>query len=287
MTSASFIAILTTQALLALLAGTLAAAWIARRPRPLIIPFCIAALALMFACSGLWVFSVEAVHLLGAPAVACLETTAMAIPACLMLGIAARALPRRGDRRALAALAVLAGIYFLSAGRWMLTTAPVSPVARWQGGVCIQTTDATCTAAAAATALTTLGILTSEADMARLNRVDSLTGASDARVLWGIQQRLEAAGSPVRAEYRRFDYLQLVSAPKPCLTPIDWSFMVSHMVAVLDADAEGVTLGDPSGGLRRVPRAEFEAIWKRRAITLPAALVRAPADSARPVAAAR
>lgn len=47
---------------------------------------------------------------------------------------------------------------------------------------------------------------------------------------------------------------------------MDWGFFTSHMVPVMHADADHVTIGDPLTDLKVMLASEFTRLWKRQAI---------------------
>lgn len=231
-----------------------------------------AALAAALGAMLLWplmrVFPVQPIDWLGAPMVACIELTGLAIPAALFFGVASRLVPRAADGRAIRLLVVFAAIYFVRAGWWMIVPA-------WGGiggtnidraGICRQTTGYTCVAASMVTMLRARGIPAGEAEMARLAHTQTGGGATDSRAVWALETKL--AGTPLHPRYARLDAAQLVRAPKPCLVQLDWGYFTSHMVPVMEATAERVVVGDPLTGAREMLMPEFLAKWKRTAIVL-------------------
>lgn len=229
------------------------------------------ALGAMFLWPLMRVFPVQPIEWLGAPVVACIELTGLAIPAVLFFGIASRCVPKPGDGKAIRLLVVFAAIYFVRAGWWMV--APVSTPAAVIGptridgqGVCRQTTGYTCVAASMVTMLRARGIPADEAEMARLAHTQTGGGATDSRAVWALQRKL--AGGPLRPRYARLDAAELAAAPKPCLVQLDWGFFVSHMVPVLEATPQRVVIGDPLSGRREMSMPDFLTRWKRTAIVL-------------------
>lgn len=245
---------------------------IASRPKPVWAAACALAFVAMLLWPAMRFFPAAFVSILGAPMVACTELTGLAIPAALLFGVAAHHVPRPSDRRAIRLLLVIAGAYFISAGWWMV--GPVLGVGgvpdlgpmRMRGRVCMQSTDYTCVAASMVTALRARGIDATETEMARLSRTQVGRGATDSRALWALQTKLRGTG--LTARYASLDRAGLIAAPKPCLVQLDWGFFLSHMVPVMAADDEGVTLGDPLEGERRMAWAVFGREWKGQAIVI-------------------
>ncbi|MFN7020525.1 MAG: cysteine peptidase family C39 domain-containing protein [Phycisphaerales bacterium] len=250
------------------IAAFAAALRIARASRPVWVGVCIASLAAMLLWPLMRVFPVEPIDLLGAPTVACIELTGLAIPAVLLFAIAARHMPKKSDGRAILLLTAVAGVYFVKAGWWML--APVSgglgPTNVDAHGVCRQSTGYTCAAASMVTMLRARDIPADETEMARLSYTQVGGGATDSRVLWALERKL--AATELRPRYQRLDLAGLIAASKPCLVQLDWGYFTSHMVPVLSATEQTVVIGDPLIGKREMSAADFVRKWKGAAITV-------------------
>lgn len=224
------------------------------------------------ACMVLWplmrVFPVLPIEVLGAPFVACVELTGLAIPAVLFFGIAARRTPRASDRKAILMLTAVAGLYFLKAGWWMVSPG-VPDLGKTNvdaSGVCLQSTGYTCAAASMVTMLQSFKVEASETEMARLSFTQVDGGATDSRVLWGLEKKLRGTG--LVARYQRLDATALIDLPKPCLVQVDWGYFISHMVPVMESTSERVVIGDPLTGRREMTMAEFRSKWKGNAISV-------------------
>lgn len=229
-------------------------------------------LALALGAILLWplmrAFPLQPIEWIGAPIVACIELTGLAIPAVLFFGVASHRVPKATDGRAIRFLTVFAAVYFIRAGWWMLAPAAagVGPTNIDNEGICRQTTGYTCVAASMVTMLRARGIAADEAEMAGLAHTQTGGGATDSRALWALQAKL--ANTPLRPRYAVLDAAQLAAAPKPCLVQLDWGFFVSHMVPVMEATADRVVIGDPLSGRREMTMSDFLAKWKRMAIVL-------------------
>ncbi len=226
------------------------------------------ALASMLLWPLMRVFPVQLIGLLGAPAVACIELTGLAIPAVLFFGIASRHVPKASDRRAILLLTLVAGLYFIKAGWWMIApgVADLGRTKLDRDGICHQSTGYTCVAASMVTMLRAYGIDAGEMEMASLAYTQVNGGATDSRTLWALQKKLQ--GSHLQSRYQRLDIAGLIDVPKPCLVQLDWGFFVSHMVPVVSATPEVVVIGDPLDGRREMSMADFRATWKGNAISL-------------------
>lgn len=213
-------------------------------------------------------FPVQPIRLLGAPVIACIELTGLAVPAALFFGIAARHVPRESDRRAILLLLLVAAIYFVKAGWWMVSPGvPMLSATRIdEDGLCRQSTGYTCVAASMVTMLRANGIDADEHEMAELAYTQVNGGATDSRALWALDKKLE--GTPWRADYQRLDQAGIIEVNKPCMVQLDWGFFVSHMVPLLSATPERVVIGDPLSGRREMPMVDFMKSWKGSAISL-------------------
>lgn len=102
---------------------------------------------------------------------------------------------------------------------------------------------------------------------ASLVRVRELarTDASGSSMLSLVQA---AASLGLKAEGARGEYENLLKVELPCIAHVVVDERMNHFAVVYRADERGVLLGDPARGLRRLSRAEFEAIWKTRSVVL-------------------
>lgn len=272
------------QALLAAAAVALSPR-IARKPKPVWAGACAIAFVAMLLWPTMRFCPATFVSVFGAPMVACTELTGLAIPAGLLFGVAAHHVPRPSDRRAIRLLLAIAGVYFITAGWWMV--GPVFGIGdvpdlgrtRFRGHICMQSTDYTCVAASMVTALRAHGIDATETEMARLSRTQVGRGATDSRALWALQTKLRGTG--LVARYDSLDRAGLIAAPKPCLVQLNWGFFISHMVPVLAADEQTVTIGDPMEGERSMKWDAFLAQWKGQAILIELASGAATSSAAR------
>lgn len=229
---------------------------------------CAGALVALLLWPLMRVFPAEPIALLGAPAVACVELTGLAIPAVLFFSLAARRVPKASDRRAILLLTAVAAVYFVRAGWWMISpgVSDLDPLRIDSRGICRQTTGYTCVAASMVTMLRANGVEATEEEMARLAHVEVGGGATDSRAIWALERRL--AGTGLRPRYCKTDYAGLIAAPKPCLVQIGWGYFMSHMVPVMSADSERVVLGDPECGKREMTAEAFGGTWKGTVIAV-------------------
>ncbi len=246
---------------------------IAARPARVWKPTACAAAAVMLIWPAMRVFPAAMLDAFGARIIMHVEVTGVVIPASLLFSIAARHVPKRSEQRGVLTLLVICGAYFLMFGKWMVRP-PLNDLGSTclEGSVCVQSTSYTCVAASLVTLLHAYGVETSETEMARLTQTEQDFGATDSRAVRGLERKLADAGLTVH--YENMDYARLCEVPMPCVVPINWRYYVSHMVPVLSADADTVTLGDPLEGVRRCSAEEFRSVWRRRGIYLRPATTR-------------
>lgn len=80
---------------------------------------------------------------------------------------------------------------------------------------------------------------------------------------------VNAAGAlGFRARGARGEYDDLWREALPCIAHVVVGERLNHFVVVYRADERGVLLGDPGRGLVHATRAEFEQMWKTRAVAL-------------------
>ncbi|MBC7770890.1 MAG: hypothetical protein H7210_00210 [Pyrinomonadaceae bacterium] len=249
-------------------AAFLIAPRIARASKPAWVGTSVVALGVLLCWPLLRVVPVQAIELMGARFVACIELTGLAVPAVLLFGVASRHLPRQSDRRAVLMLTAVAAIYFVKAGWWMVSPGVVGlgPTNIDGHGLCRQSTEYTCVAASMVTVLRARGIPAEETEMARLAYTQVGGGATDSRALWALESKLR--GTELKPKYKRLDQAGLIAAAKPCMVQLDWGYFVSHMVPVMEASADRVVIGDPINGRREMTLQKFMAEWKGKAITV-------------------
>ena len=134
------------------------------------------------------------VRCFGAEAIAHLELTGQAMPAVLLFGILAKHVPQKRDGRTLLAISLMAVVYFVNAGWWMVGgRMPDLGAAKndvEDPMVATRTTEYTCVAASMVTMLRAHGIETTETEMARLANIKVGSGATDSRAIPGLRRKL-------------------------------------------------------------------------------------------------
>jgi hypothetical protein len=212
-------------------------------------------------------YPAHALALVGTPVMIYIEVTGM-IPAVLLLfTIASVHVRRLSERRLSILLVVVCGLYFVRCGLWMVRLPlPDLGATSVRDGVCLQSTPYTCVAASLVTLLRAHGVDATETEMARLSDTEAGGGATDTRAVRALERKL--AGRPFDIRYEAMDYERLRQIRMPCVVSTKFGYFVSHMVPVLAADENEVTLGDPLTGRRTMPVDGFRNIWHKRGIWL-------------------
>ncbi len=149
-------------------------------------------------------------------------------------------------------LLVFTGLFLMRAAEGMRADAFRRPltgqVAR--DGLCRQSTDYSCGAAAAATFLHHLGVETTEDEMGRLcaTRRGLAGGTTEAGVLRGLRRK------GLRVEVVR-------ELRAPSMAPIRLNALVAHWVVVTDATPTRVRIADPRGHWVGMSREIFNHMW--------------------------
>ncbi len=201
--------------------------------------------------------------------------------AALLAGLAWARIPGGAGRRAVLVVPLLlVGVHHSYS--WMLADPP--PLANhWRRGVCVQTSGASCSPAAAATLLRAYGIATDEAEMARLC-LTRRNGTSMLGLYRGL--RLKTAGTPWRvepfatgtADLRAFDGPAILSVGIPRGGVPDaryeqlWGWVpgVRHTVVAFGFRAGGAELevGDPAIGREHWSVDDLHVLWQGEGLRL-------------------
>lgn len=200
---------------------------------------------------------------------------ALPLFAALLAGLSCRRLRGRSRTRT-TAVVLLTVVGFGALIRPLLGQAPICDD-QWEGEVCLQTTKHTCSAASAATALRRVGVLTTEAEMAKLCLTREGTH-------WmGLYRGLSRKVSPTwRIEVfddKRLETLRLVSQNAPAIltvelprdVPAGWKYRqesgwlpgVSHSVVCLGpvGDDQWKVI-DPANGIEQWSTADLLMLWQ-------------------------
>ena len=181
--------------------------------------------------------------------------------AFISLGIGARRMSLR-PLRAAAGIAALALFAFALQLPWARATFDPGKFAGApdRNGVCMQTQDFTCGAAAAATLLTQIGIRTNEKEMEQLCDATPVTGTDEITVCRALRTRLAGTGYRVTLERPGLD--RLARYLRPVLARIRSDLLCDHWVVLLAMNDRTAVLADPLMGKVEVPVDEFCADWR-------------------------
>jgi hypothetical protein len=146
------------------------------------------------------VFPGEALRVFGASTIVFLEVTGIIIPAALLFTIAARTMRHARERRAVALLLIVCGLYYVKTGWWMVgPPVPELRTSTYRDGICRQSTGYTCVAASLVTLLRAHGIEATETEMARLSYTEIHGGATDTRAVLALERKLRDLRAPQAA----------------------------------------------------------------------------------------
>lgn len=157
---------------------------------------------------------------------------------------------------------------------------PAVRAERWKGEVCRQTSNATCTAAAATTLLRAYGISTTESEMAQLSltRADGTTVHGRYRGLvlktlgtrWKVEPIVNADLASLR-ELATSPLILSVGLPRGADGTVDpryidkygWLPGMRHTVVLFGFTPEGkLDIGDPSTGREQWDIADLKVLWQ-------------------------
>ncbi len=165
--------------------------------------------------------------------------------------------------------------------RWVLAERPTVRNV-WLRSLCLQTTDATCGAAAAATLLNSVGITSDEQEMTGLC-FTTWQGTSLHGVIGGLAKKIE--GTPWRVKVLKTDAQSLKQLGRPAILRVGldsdalkttrsvqrggWIPGVAHMVVLRRVYADGrVRIADPSTGWETWNPDTLNVLWQGVAIVL-------------------
>jgi predicted double-glycine peptidase len=183
--------------------------------------------------------------------------------------------PHMTSRLSRSGLLGLSLILWISGTDRLLATARFDPASMDgeidEDGVCRQTTDYTCGAAAAATLLHPYGVRSDEREMAEYCWTNSLTGTDELCVARGLRRKLAGTGLEPRIDLATWD--DLVAWGAPAAVTVKYKLFVDHWVVVLAIEGERVLIGDPIDGRIVLDRESFLEMWRGRMVTLRPALL--------------
>lgn len=206
---------------------------------------------------------------------------ALPLFAALLAGLSCRRL--RGRPRARYTAVVLLTVVGVGALiRPVLGEAPVCDE-RWEGDACLQTTKHTCSAASAATALRRVGVVTTEAEMARLCLTRK--GTHWMGLYHGLSQKLAPAWRIEVFDAKSLETLRHVSQDAPAIltvelpqdVPAGWEYRqengwlpgISHSVVCLGPDGDSHwRIVDPANGIERWSTTDLLVLWQGHGMRL-------------------
>ena len=202
---------------------------------------------------------------------------------CFLAGLAWRVIPGHPLRRGVL-IAILTGLCVHRSFRTAFAVPPGPLAERWRHDVCLQTSPATCSAAAAATLLCAHGIDATEAEMARLC-LSTERGTSNHGLYRGL--KLKTAGTAWDVEAFHTDAAGLRAAPGLAILSVrldptpgvdpryeklwGWTPGVAHSVVFFGfvPDAHGkVEIGDPAAGREHWSARDVDVLWHGEGLRL-------------------
>ncbi|MBI5367044.1 MAG: hypothetical protein HZA54_08400 [Planctomycetes bacterium] len=149
---------------------------------------------------------------------------------------------------------------------WMLESAPDAALTtRFDpDGVCLQSTDYSCGAAAAVMLARRAGVAATEAEMARRGWTSELKGTR----LLGVLQALAAALPDRRVRLRRLTFEELRALGAPAIVELRLRLFLTHKVVVTRVTDTYVYLDDPLSGKGQESVEWFRSKWCGYTITV-------------------
>ena len=165
--------------------------------------------------------------------------------AVLFFALASHLVPPRSRRAVLVAVGVMVAVV-VQQTFWHLRQADIYAYeGQMVDGVCHQTSPETCGAASLVTLLNTMGIQTTEGEMARLSRTAPGKGLTPHLAAYGLKRKLAQLGRPAQVAVRVPDLEALYDLPGPFLAGIKFSSLENHMICVLETGRDKLVVGDP------------------------------------------
>jgi hypothetical protein len=181
-----------------------------------------------------------------------------------------RSVPSERNRKAIRAFLLILGVYFVfTAALYFIHPDydTLEGAVDQETGVCTQSTSYTCGACSSVMLLHTLGIETTEAEMARLTDTLYLRGVPDFGIWVGLRRKLR--GTDWRVSVLALDYDELMRLGRPCVAGTKFSFMMDHAVCVFKVLPDRIVIGNPlKDKIQILEKAEFLERWRGRAIVV-------------------
>ena len=187
--------------------------------------------------------------------------------ALFILGIPRTALLGSTMRRLVRAVCILVWVAFIPYLIGVLLFDPSGlKGALDAGGICRQTSNYSCGAAAAASLLHHVDVEASEREMAILCHTNPIMGTDPISVRYGVAEKLSGCDYDVEARRATWEELTARSEPAMALTKSD--LLLDHWVVVLDANERAVLVADPTRGAIEYSRNEFLNKWRGIVVTI-------------------
>ena len=135
-----------------------------------------------------------------------------------------------------------------------------------QDGVCLQSSQYSCGAAAAVSMLYLLGFRATERQMAELCGTNAISGTDEFAVCRGLRRYLAGQGCRIRVE--RSDWTKLGRERLPVMATIRLSFLIDHWVVIQKWTPDSVYVLDPLRGQTAFSRQEFDEAWREVLVTV-------------------
>ncbi len=135
-----------------------------------------------------------------------------------------------------------------------------------ENGVCLQTTDYTCGAAAAVTALKQHGIDADEKDLALASHTSRARGAVEYKLARAIASLYGHKG--IVCQVNRFKRVSDLKDRCPVIVIVKYKPMIDHYITVLEVESDTVLVGDPLRGRERLTHEAFSAKWRKAGIVV-------------------
>ena len=180
----------------------------------------------------------------------------------LVLGLPGCHIPRKATRWILATLSLLVFILYGIGPLLAPFVWPPAPASRGSKGVWLQGDSYGCGPSASLTALELLGVQGDFQAIAQQALTSPLIGTAPDLLCRALEKLY-----PVRAVWLQPRSLA-EAGPGPKLLILHLGPMVDHYVALLEQDSQGMWIGDPLDGRRRLSTAEFRQRWTGAVIRL-------------------
>jgi hypothetical protein len=165
--------------------------------------------------------------------------------AVLFFAFASHLVPPRSRKAVLVAVGVLIGVVVQQTS-WHLSQPDIYAYkGQMVDGVCHQTAPETCGAASLVTLLNTMGIQSSEGEMARLSITAPHKGLTPHQTAYGLKSKLVQQGRMEPVDVRVPELKDLYDLPGPFLAGIRFSSLENHMICVLETAGDTLIVGDP------------------------------------------